>query len=61
MRVAKDAARYLRPGGSLLFEVGHGQDRQVATLLERNDAYENVRIVMDETATGRVVMAYAKG
>jgi release factor glutamine methyltransferase len=61
MRVTKDAPRYLRPGGSLLFEVGHGQDRQVATLLERNDAYENVRIVMDETATGRVVMAYAKG
>ena len=61
MRVTKDAPRYLRPGGLLLFEVGRDQDRQVATLLERNDAYENVRIVMDETATGRVVMAYAKG
>lgn len=61
MRVTKDAPRYLRPGGLLLFEVGRGQDRQVATLLERNDAYENVRVIMDEAGAGRVVMAYAKG
>lgn len=60
MRVTKDAPRYLRPGGLLLFEVGSGQDRQVAALLERNGAYENVRVVMDETGAGRVVMAYAK-
>lgn len=60
MRVAKDAPRYLRPGGLLLFEVGRGQDRQVATLLERNDAYENVRVIMDEAGAGRVVMAYTK-
>lgn len=60
MRVTKDAPRYLRPGGLLLFEVGRGQDRQVATLLERNDAYGNVRVVMDEAGAGRVVMAYAK-
>ncbi|MBR0816801.1 HemK/PrmC family methyltransferase [Bradyrhizobium liaoningense] len=60
MRVTKDSPRYLRPGGLLLFEVGRGQDRQVATLLERNDAYENVRVVLDETGAGRVVMAYAK-
>ncbi|WFU69786.1 MULTISPECIES: HemK/PrmC family methyltransferase [unclassified Bradyrhizobium] len=59
MRVAKDAPRYLRQGGLLLFEVGRGQDRQVATLLERNEAYGNVRVVMDETGTGRVVMAHA--
>lgn len=60
MRVAKDAPRYLQPRGLLLFEVGRGQDRQVATLLERNDAYENVRVVMDEAGAGRVVMADAK-
>ncbi|WP_445221278.1 N5-glutamine methyltransferase family protein [Bradyrhizobium sp. Pa8] len=61
MRVTKDAPRYLRPGGLLLFEVGRGQDRQVATLLERNDAYENVRVVLDDAGAGRVVMACAKG
>jgi release factor glutamine methyltransferase len=61
MRVTKDAPRYLRPGGLLLFEVGRDQDRQVATLLERNDAYENVSVVLDDAGAGRVVMAYAKG
>lgn len=61
MRVTKDAPRYLRPRGLLLFEVGRGQDRQVATLLERNDAYENVSVVLDDAGAGRVVMAYAKG
>jgi release factor glutamine methyltransferase len=61
MRVTKDAPRYLRSGGLLLFEVGRGQDRQVATLLERNDAYENVSVVLDDAGAGRVVMAYAKG
>jgi len=60
MRVTKDAPRYLRPGGLLLFEVGRDQDRQVATLLERNDAYENVSVVLDDAGAGRVVMAYAK-
>jgi release factor glutamine methyltransferase len=44
-----------------LFEVGRDQDRQVATLLERNDAYENVSVVLDDAGAGRVVMAYAKG
>ncbi|WP_314957510.1 class I SAM-dependent methyltransferase [Bradyrhizobium cosmicum] len=61
MRVAKDAPRYLRPGGLLLFEVGLGQERQVAILLERNAAYENVQVVTDESGAGRVVVAYAKG
>ncbi|MCK1655273.1 class I SAM-dependent methyltransferase [Bradyrhizobium sp. 149] len=61
MRVTKDAPRYLRPGGLLLFEVGRGQDRQVATLLERNNAYENVRVVLDDAGAGRVVQACATG
>jgi release factor glutamine methyltransferase len=60
MRVTKDAPRYLRPGGILLFEVGLGQERQVTTLLERNDAYESISVVTNETGEGRVVMAYAK-
>jgi release factor glutamine methyltransferase len=60
MRVTKDALRYLRPGGILLFEVGLGQERQVTTLLERSKAYENIRVVTNETGEGRVVMGYAK-
>lgn len=61
MRVAKDAGRYLRPGGALLFEVGFGQEQQVTTLLERSKGYESIRVVMNETGEGRVVMGYRKG
>ena len=60
MRVTKDASRYLRLGGILLFEVGLGQERQVATLLERSKAYENIKIVRNEAGEGRVVMGSAK-
>jgi len=61
MRVVKDALRYLRPGGILLFEVGLGQDRQVTMLLERSKAYESIRAVMSEAGENRVVLGYAKG
>ncbi|TPM26955.1 class I SAM-dependent methyltransferase [Mesorhizobium sp. B2-3-5] len=60
MRVLKDAPRYLRPGGILLFEVGLGQDRQVMGLLERSKAYENIRAVSNEAGQGRVVIGQAK-
>ncbi|RWE27419.1 MAG: peptide chain release factor N(5)-glutamine methyltransferase [Mesorhizobium sp.] len=60
MRVVKDAARYLRPGGALLFEVGLGQDRQVASLLERSWAYDNIGVVTNLAGEARVVIGYAK-
>ena len=55
MRVAKDAARFLRPGGVLLFEIGLGQERQVETLLQRARAYENIRPVCNAAGEARVV------
>ncbi|CDX43522.1 putative methyl transferase [Mesorhizobium sp. SOD10] len=60
MRVVRDALRYLRPGGALLFEVGLGQDRQVASLFERNRCYENVRAITNLAGEARVVLGYAK-
>jgi release factor glutamine methyltransferase len=60
MRVAKHAGRYLRPGGILFFEVGHGQDRQVVTLLERGNAYDGIQALADEAGAHRVVSARAK-
>jgi release factor glutamine methyltransferase len=60
MRVVKDALRYLRPGGALLFEVGLGQDRQVASLFERNRGYDNIRAVTNRAGEPRVVLGYAK-
>jgi release factor glutamine methyltransferase len=59
MRVVKDAPRYLRPGGVLLFEVGLGQDRQVMGLLERSKTYENIRAVSNEAGEARVVLGQA--
>lgn len=56
MRVVKDATRYLRPGGALLFEVGLGQDRQVEILFTRSKAFEAVRVIRNEAGEGRVVM-----
>jgi len=60
MRVVKDAHRYLRPGGALLFEVGLGQDRQVASLLERSRGYDNIRVVSNLAGEPRVVLGCAK-
>lgn len=60
MRVIKEAPRYLRRGGILLFEVGLGQDRQVMGLLERSKAYEHIRAVTNETGGGRVVVGHTK-
>jgi release factor glutamine methyltransferase len=57
MRVAREAPHFLRPGGWLLFEVGHGQDRQVKAVLERAGAYEDVELVCDEAADVRVLGA----
>ena len=57
MRVVKDAASFLRPGGALLFEVGLGQDKQVTILLERSKRYEDVRIGRNDAGEGRVVSA----
>lgn len=59
MRVVKDAPRYLRPGGVLLFEVGLGQDRQVMTLMERSRAYEDLRSIANAAGEGRVVLGQA--
>ncbi|MER9341508.1 class I SAM-dependent methyltransferase [Mesorhizobium sp. M0601] len=56
MRVLKEAPRYLRRGGILLFEVGLGQDRQVMSLLERSKAYESIRAVTNQAGEVRVVV-----
>jgi release factor glutamine methyltransferase len=60
MRVVKDAPRYLRPGGALMFEVGLGQDRQVTILLERSRRFEAIDVVKNEAGEGRVVSARCK-
>lgn len=56
-RVIKDALPFLRPGGWLLFEFGHGQGRQVQLLFQRARAYGPVRLVADSEGAERVALA----
>ena len=60
MRVVKGALPYLKPGGVLLFEVGLGQDRQVAALFERSKSYDKISAVHNLNGEARVVLGYAK-
>lgn len=54
-RVVKEALPFLRPGGTLLFEIGLGQERQVKMLFDRTRAYEDIRLVTNAAGEVRVV------
>jgi release factor glutamine methyltransferase len=59
-RVVRDALPFLKPGGSLLFEIGVGQSRQVTLLFDRSRAYETVAAIADASGEPRVVTARKK-
>lgn len=54
-RVVKEALPFLRPGGTLLFEIGLGQERQVKMLFDRVKEYEDIRQVANAAGDVRVV------
>jgi release factor glutamine methyltransferase len=54
-RVVKEALAFLKPGASLLFEIGLGQERQVKMLFERTRAYDDIRMVANAAGEVRVV------
>jgi release factor glutamine methyltransferase len=56
-RVMKEAQRFLKPGGSLLFEFGLGQERQMNALFARAKAYDEVRFLHNESGAPRVAVA----
>jgi release factor glutamine methyltransferase len=56
-RVMREALELLVPDGSLLFELGAGQGRQVAALFARVRAYGPVELVSDATGEARVAVA----
>lgn len=60
MRVARDALAFLKPGGTLMFEVGHGQAPQVKSVLDRTKGYEDIQIINDAAGEGRVVTGRKK-
>lgn len=56
-RLVREAVSVLRPGGWLLCEFGHGQERQVRRLLDRVGAYETVSFINDSQGEARVAIA----
>lgn len=54
-RVVKEALPFLRPGGTLLFEIGLGQERQVKMLFDRTKEYEDIRLVANAAGEVRVM------
>ena len=58
-RLLADAPRFLRPGGSLCFEVGAGNGQFWADRLKRNAAYTAIRPVSDDRGVIRVLVATA--
>jgi HemK-like putative methylase len=56
-RVVREAPRFLRPGGALAFEVGAGQERQVATLFARAGGWQEPVIHRDAAGVARVLRA----
>jgi release factor glutamine methyltransferase len=60
MKLLKNAPRFLRPGGWLGFEVGHGQGPGLARQLERNPAFAGVETYSDATGEIRAILAKSK-
>ncbi len=59
-RVVQEAPLFLRPGGTLLFEIGVAQDRPVSGLVDRSGCYEPVVAVNDHEGRARVIAARTK-
>lgn len=59
--IVRGAAPFLTPGGWLAVEFGLGQERQVALLLERARAYDEIRLVADAAGAPRVALARRLG
>lgn len=56
-RLVREAPRFLRPGGTLAFEVGLGQARALAGRVDRSGDYESVTMLSDESGQPRVLVA----
>lgn len=56
-RIAREAGRFLAPGGVLACEFGEGQGRQVERLLARTGTWADIAFLADTSGTARVVTA----
>ncbi|MFT5087865.1 MAG: release factor glutamine methyltransferase [Candidatus Latescibacterota bacterium] len=55
-RIATEAARFLVPGGHLLFEVGDDQAEAVSELVRQSGLYKGVEVVADLNDIPRIVV-----
>jgi release factor glutamine methyltransferase len=55
-RIATEAARFLVPGGHLLFEVGDDQAEAVSELMRQSGLYKGVEVVADLNDIPRIVV-----
>jgi release factor glutamine methyltransferase len=60
MKLLRQAPRFLRPGGWLAFEVGHGQGPGLARQLERNPAFAGVETYADAVGEIRAILAKSR-
>lgn len=58
-RITKDAPKYLKKGGYLMFELGIGQSSDVAQLM-KNYGFENIQVLKDLANIDRVIFAKNK-
>jgi HemK-like putative methylase len=56
-RIIREALDFLRPGGWLAIEFGHGQEGQLASLFKRARGYESPVFITDAEGLPRVVTA----
>ena len=60
-KIVRESGRYLRKGGTLLFEIGHDQGEAVSELMKA-EGYSDVKVKKDLAGLDRVVIGmYNKG
>lgn len=59
-RIISGASKFLKPGGSIVLEIGHDQGEKVSRLLESH-GFQEVRIIKDYGSFERVVAATLAG
>lgn len=60
MKIVRQAPRFLRPGGWLGLEVGHGQGEGIARQLAKNPAYTAAETYTDAAGEIRAILAQSK-
>ncbi len=59
-RIGKDAKKYLKPGGKLMFEIGHDQGKTVPAILLA-EGYREIEVKKDYAGLDRMVFAVWPG